>query len=114
MIKDYDSLIKTSKTLAKNVIVITPPPRLDDVQAMIKLSSFNTQLKQLSHSKQCGLIEFDKHFELSNNTINESLLNEDGLHLSDAGTEVLIATLRNNCPAFLNEQHDVPLRPFIP
>ena len=112
--KDYNQLISTAKKLTNNVVIICPPPRLDSVQAMRKLGMINNALKQISQAQHCGLIELYRQFEMPNNSINESLLDQDGLHLSEAGTLVLMAELRKKYPALLSDQLDVPVRAFMP
>lgn len=78
---------KTKKIRISSVL-----PR-GDKNYKTEIDAINEELKHMCNTDDHEFIDNDPTFHLMNGHINKALLNDDGLHLSQAGVESLLKTL---------------------
>lgn len=105
---EFQSLLDVAKEKADNVHISGIPPRVDKKTYNTKISSLNEKIRDVVSTEECvDYIDQDKNFKYQDGSIDESLLQADGLHLSDAGVKRLIDNigLRGQVISKLDHSH---------
>ena len=82
--RDFEGLIDVSLTKAQSVTVCGICPRVTTEEISETITSVNAELVALCEEKeQVTFVDVDPMFKLSDGTLNDGYLAEDGIHLTD-------------------------------
>lgn len=91
---DFYAMLEVARTRADRVIVASIPPRTDDRADMAKIDTLNNAVREVCQNTATEFINNDNNFMYRDDSIDSSLLSpSDGLHLSPAGVNKLVANL---------------------
>ena len=91
--RECESVLKLAKEKAPTVQLSSIIPRMDEKVENGKIDCLNQLLVPLCSSLDVHFINNDENFKFRNNSIDETLLSADKLHLSIKGVERLIENL---------------------
>ena len=102
-------VIDAANKVANSIVFASIIPRTDSGSAQLKSENVNLSLKSLCQNKaNVTFIDLDGTFRVSDGSINDALLLNDGIHLSYKGSEKLIKYL--NIPAIVHRNFRGGLR----
>ena len=74
-----------------NIILSTICPRTDE--HLGRVNKLNDKIKQIANGRGCVLVDHDKNFKYGDSTVDKSVIEDLGLHLTKAGTKRLLTNL---------------------
>ena len=83
---EFRPLLEAAVARADGVSVSALYPRLDGTHVHTMVEAVNVGLKQLAKGLDCQFISHDGNFRHQDNTISETMFDEEGIHLSCYGT----------------------------
>ena len=92
--RNYQTLINTATSKAREVKVSSILPRnINDPRAEVVIADVNDQLRDICTSEGVGFVDHSPKFTLSDGTLNDALLLDDGVHLTNTGTRKVLQAL---------------------
>ena len=93
VLEEFRPLLEAAVARADVVSVSALCPRLHGNRVQTMVEAVNVGLEQLAVGLDCQFISHDGNFRHQDNTISETMFDEDGLHLSRYGTMKLMLNL---------------------
>ena len=95
IMENFDKLIAIAKRVSSSghVTLSGICLRADDTEAATRGTDVNSRMQELAETRGCVRIDHEGTFLCKNGDINTALLLIDGLHLSEAGSKVLLQNL---------------------
>ncbi len=91
---DYKSTIQEAKLRAETVVVSSVLPRTDENADMSKIDNVNQLLVTLVNETGCQFVNQDTNFRYRDDSVDDTLLSPDGVHLSANGVRKVIGNLK--------------------
>ena len=103
IIENFDKIIEAAKQVSStgHVTLGGICPRTDDGDAAARGTEVNSRLQQLAEACGCVHVDHSGTFLLRNGEVNTACLLLDGLHLSEAGSKVLLSNLNLSSKALV-------------
>ena len=112
VLEEFRPLLEAAVARADVVSVSALCPRLDGTHVQTMVEAVNVGLEQLAVGLDCQFISHDGNFRHQDNTISETMFDEDGIHLSRYGTMKLMLNLglkyQESTPSTNDQQRERP------
>ena len=97
IIEAFSRLVTTAEEIADEVVISSIPPVKGDTEKQERADLVNASLNEVCDTKlRTTYITNDGNFRVADNSINDSLLHKDGIHLNLSGTKKLLLNLGLN------------------
>ena len=93
IICDFRELIQSALQAAQTVIISSIPPVVNDCERQEIADQVNAALSVLCEETCVTFVSHDNNFRLADNSVNDLVLADDGIHLNVAGTTRLLKNL---------------------